>query len=93
VIKFLTAGIAIAGLCGALQVVGTQADVLAGASKIGAKGDRLDLQPIQASCGDWPYYHHTCLRDLTNKNNPRRRVRIISQTNHRRTSFVAFLRR
>jgi hypothetical protein len=92
VIKFLTAAIAIAGLCGALQVVATQADVLAGASKIGAKGDRLDLQPIQASCGDWPFYHQACPSDLTNKKSARRKIRIISQANRRRKSFIAFLR-
>jgi hypothetical protein len=92
VIKILTAGIAIAGLCGAPHFVGTQADVLADGSQIAAKGDRLDVQPIRASCGDWPYYHHTCLSDLTNQNSPRRKIRIISQANHRRTSFLAFLR-
>jgi hypothetical protein len=92
VIKILTGGIAIAGLWGALHVVGTQTDVLASASQITAKGDRLDLQPIRAACGDWPYYHQACLSDLTNKNSPRRKIRIISQANHRRTSFLAFLR-
>jgi hypothetical protein len=61
VIKFLTSGIAIAGLLGALHIVGTQADILAAASH--AKGDRLDSRPIEASCGDWPYYHRACLRD------------------------------
>jgi hypothetical protein len=91
VIKFLTSGIAIAGVLGALHAVGTQADVLASASH--AKGDRLDSRPIEASCGDWPYYHRACPRDLTNKNRPWRKVRIISQTNHRKTSFLAFLGR
>jgi hypothetical protein len=91
VIRFLTSGIAIAGLLGALHVVGTQADVLASASH--PKGDRLDGRPIEASCGDWPYYHRACPRNLTNMNRPRRKVRIISQTNHRQTSFLAFLRR
>ena len=90
-IKFLTSGIAIAGLLGALHVVGTQADVLAGTSH--AKGDRLDSQRVEASCGDWPYYHQACPRDLTNKNRARRKVRIISQTNHPKTSFLAFLGR
>jgi hypothetical protein len=90
VIKFLTSGIAIAGVLGVLHVVGTQADVLAGASH--AKGDRLDSRPIEAACGDWPYYHHVCLRDLTNTSRARRKARIISRTNHRRTSFLAFLR-
>jgi hypothetical protein len=90
VIKFLTSGIAIAGLLGALHVVGTQADVLSGASH--PKGDRLDRFPIEASCGDWPYYHHACPRDLKDANRHRRKVRIISQTNHRKTSLLAFLR-
>jgi hypothetical protein len=89
VIKFLTSGIAIAGVLGALHAVGTQA--VASASH--AKGDRLDSRPIEALCGDWPYYHRVCPRDLTNKNRPWRKVRIISQTNHRKTSFLAFLGR
>jgi hypothetical protein len=72
VIKFLTSGIAIAGVLGVLHVVGTQADVLAGASH--AKGDRLDSRPIEAACGDWPYYHHVCLRDLTNTSRARRKA-------------------
>lgn len=88
-IKFLISGIAITGLLGALLVGGTQADVLAGAAH--AKGDRLDRQPIEASCGDWPYYHHVCQRDLINKNRPWRKNRITSQTNHRKISFLAFL--
>jgi hypothetical protein len=76
VIKFLTSGVAIAGLLGALHVVGTQAYVLSGASH--PKGDRLDRFPIEASCGDWPYYHHACPRDLKDANRHRRKVRIIS---------------
>jgi hypothetical protein len=91
VIKFLTSGIAIAGLLGALHAVGTQADVLASASH--AKGDRLDSRPIEASCGDWPYYHHVCPRDLKSKDRSWRKVRIIAQTHHRKTSFLAFLGR
>jgi hypothetical protein len=69
VIKFLTSGIAIAGVLGALHAVGTQADVLASASH--AKGDRLDSRPIEASCGDWPYYHHVCSRVLTDTSRAR----------------------
>jgi hypothetical protein len=90
-IKLLTSGIVIAGLLGALLVGGTQADVLAGAPH--AKGDRLDSRPIEASCGDWPYYHHVCQRDVINKSRPWRKDRITSQTNHRKTSFLSFLRR
>lgn len=86
-IKFLTSGIAIAGLLGALHVAGTQADALAGASQ--PKGDRLDR--LEASCGEWPYYHHVCPRDSRNTHGSRRKIRIIAQTNHRKTSFLAFL--
>jgi hypothetical protein len=91
VIKFLTSGIAIAGLLGALHAVGTQADVLANASH--PKGDRLDRPAIEESCGDWPYYHHACLRDLTNTGHARRRARIMARTNHRQKSFLAVLGR
>jgi hypothetical protein len=90
-IKFLTSGIAIVGLLGALLVGVTKTDVLAGASH--AKCDRLDSRPIEASCGDWPYYHHVCQRDLINKNRPWRKNPIASLTNHRKTSFLAFLGR
>jgi hypothetical protein len=89
VIKLLTSGIAIAGLLGALHVVGTQADVLAAGSH--PKGDRLDSRPIDASCGDWPYHHYAC--DLKNANRHRRKVRIVSHANYRGTSFLVFLRR
>jgi hypothetical protein len=90
VIKFLTSGIAIAGVLGALHVVGTHADVLAGASV--GKGDRLDNRAIEESCGDWPYYHHACPRDLTDTSRARRKARIMARTYHRQTSFLAFLR-
>ena len=91
VIKFLTSGIAIAGVLGALHVVGTHADILAGASR--GKGDRLDNRAIEEPCGDWPYYHHACLRDLTNTSHARRRARIMARTNHRQKSFLALLGR
>ena len=91
VIKFLTSGIAIAGILSALHAVGTQADVLANASH--PKGDRLNSRPIDESCGDWPYYHYVCPRDLKSKDRSWRKVRINSQTNHRKTSFLAFLGR
>jgi hypothetical protein len=91
VIKFLTTGIAIAGLLGAPHVLGAPVDVLAGASHV--KGDRLDTPAIEESCGDWPYYHHACLRDLTNTSHARRRARIMARTNHRQKSFLALLGR
>jgi hypothetical protein len=91
VIKFLTSGIAIAGLLGALHVLGTPVNVLASASHV--KGDRLDRPAIEESCGDWPYYHHACLRDLTNTGHVRRRARIMARTNHRQKSFLAVLGR
>ena len=90
-IKFLTTGIAIAGLLGALHVLGAPVDVLASASHL--KGDRLDTPAIEESCGDWPYYHHACLRDLTNTSHARRRARIVARTNHRQKSFLALLGR
>ena len=90
-IKFLTSGIAIAIVLGALHAVGTQADVLASASHL--KGDRLDTRAIEGSCGDWPYYHHACLRDLTSTSHARRRARIMARTNHRQKSFLALLGR
>jgi hypothetical protein len=91
VIKFLTSGIAITGLLGALHVLGTPLNVLASASH--AKGDRLDAPAIEESCGDWPYYHHACLRDLTNTSHARRTARIMARTNHRQKSFLALLGR
>jgi hypothetical protein len=90
VIKFLTSGIAIAIVLGALHAVGTQADVLASASH--PKGDRLDTRAIEESCGDWPYYHHACLRDATTSH-ARRRARIMARANHRQKSFLAFVGR
>jgi hypothetical protein len=89
VIKVLTTGITIAGLfLAALHVVGTRADVLVGGSH--AKGDRLDSRPVEDLCGDWPYYHHACLRDLTNNAHAGRKRRIVSRTIHRKT-FLDFL--
>ena len=85
-IKFSTSGIAIASLLGALLVGGTHAGVLTGAAY--AKGDRLHSQAI-APCSPWPYYHHVCQHDLTNKNRSWRKVRIISQTNHRKTRYFS----
>jgi len=91
VIKYFTSGIAIAIVLGTLHAVGTQADVLANASHL--KGDRLDTRAIEEPCGDWPYYHHACLRDLTNTSHVRRRARIMARTNHRQKSFLALLGR
>jgi hypothetical protein len=91
VTRFLIFGIAIAGVLTALHVVGTHAGVLADASL--GKGDRLDNRRIEESCGDWPYYHQACPRDLKSKDRSSRKGRIISQTNHRKPSFFAFLGR
>ena len=35
------------------------------ASRMGVKGDRLDLRPLGPSCSQrgWPYYEGECLRD------------------------------
>jgi len=93
-IKFLTVSIASAVLFGmALHVVGTQADVMASGSKPIAKGDRLDARPIESVCGDWPYYHHACLRDLTSSDGRARKVRVILQTERRRSAFLNSFRK
>ena len=93
-IKFLTISIASAVLFGlALHVVGTQADVMASGSNPIAKGDRLDSRPIENVCGDWPYYHHACLRDLTSSDGRSRKVRVIRQADRRRASFLNSFRK
>ena len=68
-IKFLTASIAAILLGVVLNVLGTETEVMASSSQVGAKGDRLDIRPNETLCGDWPFYHHACPRDL--KNQPR----------------------
>jgi hypothetical protein len=89
VIKLLTSGLVIAGLLAALQVVGTHANVLMNAPH--SKGDRLDSRSTEASCGDWPYYHHACPGGLANTNLAKRKRQITARTNHRLTSFRGFL--
>jgi hypothetical protein len=86
-IKFLTASIAATILLGVvLNVLGTETEVMASSSQVAAKGDRLDIRP----CGDWPFYHHACPRDLKNSNNRARKVRVISQANRRHPTFLTF---
>jgi hypothetical protein len=93
-IKFLTVSIASAVLFGmALHVVGTQADVMASGSNPIAKGDRLDKRPTESVCGDWPYYHHACLRDLTRSDGRARKVRVIRQAHHVRPGFLSSFRK
>jgi hypothetical protein len=93
-IKFLTVSIASAVLFGmALHVVGTQADVMASGSNPIAKGDRLDKRPTESVCGDWPYYRHACLRDLTSSDGRARKVRVIRQARHVRPGFLSSFRK
>jgi hypothetical protein len=93
-IKFLTISIASVVLFGiAFHVVGTQADVMASGSTPIAKADRLDNQPIENVCGDWPYYHHACLRDLTSSDGHSRKVRVIRQADRRRPAFLKSFRK
>jgi hypothetical protein len=88
VIKFLTASFVAATFLGAaLYVLGTETEVMASASLTGQKADRLE----ESSCGDWPYYHHSCLRDLKKSDGHARKVRVISPANHRRPTFLKSL--
>jgi hypothetical protein len=92
VIKFLTASFVAATFLGAaLYVLGTETEVMASASLTGQKADRLDIQSNESSCGDWPYYHHSCLRDLKKSDGHARKVRVISPANHRRPTFLKSL--
>jgi hypothetical protein len=92
VIKFLTASFVAATFLGAaLYVLGTETEVMASASQTGQKADRLDIQSNESSCGDWPYYHHSCLRDLKKSDGGARKVRVISAANHRRPTFLKSL--
>ena len=87
-IKCLTASfVAAAFLCAALYVLGTETEVMASASLTDQKADRLDIQANEISCGEWPYYHHSCLRDLKKSDGRARKVRVISLANHRRPTF------
>jgi hypothetical protein len=92
VIKFLTASfVAATFLGGSLYVLGTETEVMASASQTGQKADRLDIQSNVISCGDWPYYHHSCLRDLKKPDGRARKVRVISAANHRQPTFLKSL--
>jgi hypothetical protein len=91
-IKFLTTSIAATILLGVvLNMLGTGTEVMAGSSQVAAKGDRLDNRPNENVCGEWPFYHHACLPDLKNPNGRARKVRVISQTNHRHPTFLTLL--
>ena len=90
-IKFLTASIAATILLGVvLNVLGTETEVMASSSQVAAKGDRLDIRPNETLCGDWPFYHHACLRDLKNSDGHARKVRVKSQANRRHPTFLTF---
>lgn len=76
-IKFLAGSIAATTLLGNVPyIVGTEAGVVASISNTAAKGDRLD---VRSACNqqNWPYYHHSCLRDETNPDHRARKVRIV----------------
>jgi hypothetical protein len=91
-LKFLTASFMAAAFLGfALYAFGTETEVMASASQVGQKGDRLDSRLDEISCGDWPYYHHACLRDLKRTNGQARKVRVISLTGHRRSTVLNVL--
>lgn len=90
-IKVLTATVATTIILGgALYAFGTETEVMASASEPGQKGDRLD-RLNDASCGEWPYYHHSCLRDLKKSDGHARKVRIVSSATHRRPTFLKSL--
>jgi len=90
-IKFLTAGIAAVIALGiALDVLGTGTAVMASASQIIGKGDRLDTQSNEPLCGPWPFYHHACPHDLK-KSERARKVRVMSQTSQRHRPFLTLL--
>jgi hypothetical protein len=93
-IKFLIVGIPSAFLFAvAVHSVGTQADVMASGADPIAKGDRLDKRPTESVCGDWPYYHHACLRDLTSADGRARKVRMIRRADRRRPGFLNSFRK
>jgi hypothetical protein len=88
-LKFLTASFVAAAFLGfALYAFGTETEVMASASQVGQKGDRLDDRLDEISCGDWPYYHHVCLHDLKKSDGRTRKVRVISLSKHRRPGFL-----
>jgi hypothetical protein len=87
--KFLTVSfVAVIFLGLALYVFGTETEVMASASQLGQKGDRLDARLSEISCGEWPYYHHACLHDLKKSDRRARKVRVVSLTNHRHPTFL-----
>ncbi len=91
-IKLLSVSIAATTLLAvALYVLGTETGVMARTSQVAAKGDRLDNRPIETMCGDWPYYHHACLRDPRNSDGRARKARIVSLTKRRHPTFLSFL--
>jgi hypothetical protein len=93
-LKFLTTSIAATILLGVvLNVLGTETEVRASSSQVVAKGDRLDVRPNETLCGDWPFYHHACVRDLKKSANRTRKARGISQTNRRHPTFLTLLSR
>jgi hypothetical protein len=93
-IKFLTGSIAATILLGfVLNVLGTKTEVMASSSQVAVKGDRLDIRPNETLCGDWPFYHHACVRDLKESDGRARKVRIISQANRRHPTFLTLLSR
>jgi hypothetical protein len=93
-IKFLPVTIPSAFLFAvAVHTAGTQADVMASGSNPIAKGDRLDKRPTESVCGDWPYYHHACLRDLTSSDGRARKVRVIRQAHRGRPGFLNSFRK
>jgi hypothetical protein len=93
-IKFLTGSIAATILLGfVLNVLGTKTEVMASSSQVAVKGDRLDIRPNETLCGDWPFYHHACVRDLKKSDGRARKVRIISQANRRHPTFLTLLSR
>lgn len=90
-IKFLTAGIAAAIALGiALDVLGTETEVMASSSQVIGKGDRLDSRSDEALCGQWPFYHHACQHDLK-KSEPARKVRVMSHVSQRHRTFLSLL--
>ena len=93
-IKFLTGSIAATILLGVvLNVLGTKTEVMASSSQVAAKGDRLDIRPNETLCGDWPFYHHACPRDLKKSDSRARKVRVMSQANRRHATFLTLLSR
>jgi hypothetical protein len=93
-IKFLTASIAVTVLSVVIpNVLGTKTEVRASSSQVATKGDRIDKQPNEPLCGDWPFYHHACLVDPKNSDRHARKVRVKLQANRRHPTFLTLLSR